>query len=89
MAHPTTARRPKTGPPRSPATLPCWRVAVAIAIVSARDLAGGWNDGSRLATVESLVDYHTLAIDDSAFVKIRWPAAYYERPDAYQSTSPG
>jgi len=59
-------------------------VAVAIAIVSARDLAGGWNDGSRLATVESLVDYQTLAIDDSAFVKIRWPAAYYERPDAYQ-----
>ena len=30
--------------------------------------AGGWNDGSRLATVESLVDHHTWVIDDSIFV---------------------
>jgi len=51
-------------------------VAVAMAIVSARDLAGGWNDGSRLATVEALVDYHTLAIDDSIFVKIPWPSYF-------------
>jgi hypothetical protein len=43
--------------------------ATIIAAVSARDYAGGWNDGSRLATVESLVDRHTLAIDDSIFVR--------------------
>ena len=30
--------------------------------------AGGWNDGSRLATVESVVDRHTWVIDDSIFV---------------------
>jgi hypothetical protein len=47
-----------------------WAVAAAVAIASARDYAGGWNDGSRLATVECLVDYHTLAIDDSIFVKV-------------------
>jgi len=29
--------------------------------------AVGWNDGSRLATVESLVDYHTWQIDQSIF----------------------
>src|SRR5207249_10298704 len=42
--------------------------AVAIAFVSARPYAGGWNDGSRLASVESLVDHHTWAIDNSIFV---------------------
>lgn len=44
--------------------------AAFIALLSARPYAGGWNDGSRLATVESLVDRHTLAIDDSMFVKV-------------------
>ena len=44
--------------------------ATAIALVSASDYAGGANDGSRLATVESLVDYHTLAIDHSIFVQV-------------------
>jgi len=29
-----------------------------------------WNDGSRFATVESLVDRHTVAIDDSPFLPI-------------------
>ncbi len=29
-----------------------------------------WNDGSRFATVESLVDQHTVAIDDSPFLPI-------------------
>ncbi len=43
-------------------------VAVVIAAVSAHPYAGGWNDGSRLATVESLVDRHTWVIDDSIFV---------------------
>jgi len=44
--------------------------ALVIAIVSARSYAGSWNDGSRLATVESLVDRHTFAIDDSIFVQV-------------------
>ncbi|HEX9867029.1 MAG TPA: hypothetical protein VGC99_00290, partial [Candidatus Tectomicrobia bacterium] len=43
--------------------------AATVAIVSARSYAGGWNDGSRLATVESLVDHRTLAIDRSIFVQ--------------------
>lgn len=47
-------------------------VAGAIALLSAKDYAGSWNDGSRLATVESIVDYRTLAIDRSIFV---WPQA--------------
>jgi hypothetical protein len=44
-------------------------VAAAVALLSAHSYAGGWNDGSRLATVECLVDYHTLAIDRSIFVQ--------------------
>lgn len=44
-------------------------VAVAIAVTSARPYAGSWNDGSRLAAVESLVDRHTWSIDDSIFVR--------------------
>jgi hypothetical protein len=44
--------------------------AAAIAGASARDHAGAWNDGSRLATVECLVDRGTLAIDDSIFVQV-------------------
>jgi hypothetical protein len=42
---------------------------VVLATVSALPYAGGWNDGSRLATVESIVDRHTLAIDDSIFCR--------------------
>jgi hypothetical protein len=37
------------------------------AVVSSRNDVGGWNDASRLATVESLVDSHTLSIDSSIF----------------------
>jgi hypothetical protein len=48
-------------------------VAAILALLSAKPYAGGWNDGSRLATVESLVDRHTLAIDDSTFVKVPGP----------------
>jgi hypothetical protein len=49
------------------------RVALALAALTAaaagtRPYAGGWNDGSRLATVEALVDFGTMAIDDSIFV---------------------
>ena len=43
--------------------------AVVVALCSAHNYAGGWNDGSRLATVESLVDYHTWSIDASIFVQ--------------------
>src|SRR5689334_2873895 len=43
-------------------------VAFAGAAAGARPCAGGWNDGSRLAAVESLVERGTLAIDDSVFV---------------------
>ncbi len=44
-------------------------VTVLIAIVGAQSTVGGWNDGSRLAAIESLVDRHTWAIDDSIFVR--------------------
>ena len=39
-----------------------------LAVLTARPYAGSWNDGSRLATVECLVDQHTWAIDDSIYV---------------------
>src|SRR5262245_39412023 len=45
-------------------------IATGGALLSARPYAGSWNDGSRLATVECLVDFHTLAIDDSIFVRV-------------------
>ncbi|GIW80788.1 MAG: hypothetical protein KatS3mg105_2595 [Gemmatales bacterium] len=54
--------------------------AAALVLVSIRPTAGGWNDGSRLATVEALVDYHTLAIDRSIFVDVP-PSANPYRPD--------
>jgi hypothetical protein len=44
--------------------------AVVLAAVTARPYAGSWNDGSRLAAVESLVDRHTLAIEESIFVRV-------------------
>jgi hypothetical protein len=48
-------------------------LAVGIATFSARPYAGGWNDGSRLATVETLVDQHTWRIDHSTFVQVPHP----------------
>ncbi len=45
-------------------------IAVVLAVLVARPYAGSWNDGSRLATVESLVDRHTWIIDDSIFVQV-------------------
>jgi hypothetical protein len=49
-----------------------WIVAacVVIAAISARPYAGGWNDGSRLASVEAIVDHHTLQIDRSIYVDV-------------------
>ena len=54
--------------------------ALAVAAVGARPFACGANDGSRLATVECLVDYHTLAIDRS-----NW----FERHQRQDSAGPG
>lgn len=45
-------------------------VSVFVAVVSAKQYAGCWYDGSRLAMVDSLVDRHTLAIDDSIWVTV-------------------
>ena len=44
-------------------------IAFLIAALGAKHYAGSWNDGSRLAAVESLLDRGTLAIDDSVFCK--------------------
>src|SRR5205085_1542791 len=43
--------------------------AALLAVVSARWAAASYNDGSRLAAVECLVDHHTLSIDDSVYVR--------------------
>lgn len=56
--------------------------AGVIAVVSARPYAGAWNDGSRLATVECLVDHHTLAIDRSIFVCVPQGRSPYPSGDA-------
>jgi MFS family permease len=45
-------------------------IALAVAALSARPYAGGWNDGSRLACVESLADQGTFIIDHSIFVRV-------------------
>jgi hypothetical protein len=45
--------------------------ALLLAGLGAQPYAGGWNDGSRLAAVESLGDRHTFVIDDSIFCKPR------------------
>ena len=47
----------------------------AVGLAGAFPYAGSWNDGSRLAAVESLVDHHTLAIEDSIFVRVPADAA--------------
>jgi hypothetical protein len=57
-------------PVRGTSSLYLWLLglfALVAVLVSARPYAGGWNDGSRLAAVESLADRHTFAIDDSIF----------------------
>jgi hypothetical protein len=51
-------------------------LAVSLAATVARPYADSWNDGSRLATVESLVDRHTWIIDDSIFVRVPQPDEY-------------
>src|SRR3954447_2581810 len=51
---------------------PGWLVfglALVLGAVGARPYAGSWNDGSRLAAVQSLGDHGTFAIDRSLFVQ--------------------
>jgi hypothetical protein len=53
--------------------LAAWLLGLAGLIVvaaSALPYAGSWNDGSRLAAVESIADRHTMAIDDSIFCRV-------------------
>jgi hypothetical protein len=57
-----------------------------IALASARPYAGSWNDGSRLATIESLIDQGTLAIDRSIFVEVPKPETDVALP--YPSNRP-
>ncbi len=61
-------------------------LAAIIALASARNYAGGWNDGSRLATAEALVDQHTLVIDRSIFVQPPPPESV--EPNPYPSDKP-
>jgi hypothetical protein len=61
-------------------------LAAAVAGLSACRAAGGWNDGSRLATVECLVDYGTLAIDRSVYVRFV-PTEHPGTPPPYQNPS--
>lgn len=44
--------------------------STAVALIVARPHADGYNDGSRLGTVESLVDHGTFAFDRSIFVSV-------------------
>src|SRR5690348_7365711 len=59
--------------------------AAVVAVVSPDPYAGGWNDGSRLAAVESLAERGTFVIDDSIFVRV--PAAE-GRPRPYPPDRP-
>jgi hypothetical protein len=62
-------------------------VAVGIAVFAARPYAGCWNDGSRLAAVETLVDQHTWIIDRSTFVQVP-PAGDSPTPLPYDPAEP-
>jgi hypothetical protein len=46
-------------------------LALALAALGARPFASSWNDGSRLASVESLAERGTFCIDDSVFLHPR------------------
>ena len=59
-------------------------LAILVAVVSASTYADSYNDGGRLAVVESLIDHGTLAIDDSIFVKVPFtirPHPYRNAPE--------
>jgi hypothetical protein len=55
--------------------------ALVISIATVRPYASGWNDASRLATVEMLVDRGSLIIDDSIFVLPDCEPSPYEADD--------
>lgn len=57
-----------------------WVAAIALvtAVISARPYAGGWNDGSRLAAVESLAERETFVIGESVFVRVPRFASPYD-----------
>ena len=52
--------------------------AFAVAAAGAKPFASAWNDGSRLASVESLVTRGTFCIDESVFLHARQAA--HRRP---------
>ena len=56
-------------------------IATLIAVLGAKSHAGGWNDGSRLASVEMLSERGSFVIDDSIFVKV--PPIEAGRPSPY------
>jgi hypothetical protein len=58
----------------------------ALAVLTARPYAGGWNDGSRLATVECLVDHRTWAIDESIYLAPATAARPPYAPDTPAAT---
>lgn len=58
-------------------------LALLVALVGARPFAAGWNDGSRLATVESLVDHGTWIIDDSIYIRPPADAFPYQPDDIF------
>lgn len=45
-------------------------VCLVLIVLLAKPYAGGWNDASRLATAESVVDRATMSIDYSIFVRV-------------------
>ena len=55
--------------------------SLIIAVLSARPYAGSWNDGSRLASVEALVDHGTLAVDQTIFVQSHLQPSPYPLDD--------
>ncbi len=55
--------------------------SLLVAIITVRPYASSWNDASRLATVEMLVDRGTLVIDDSIFVIPNIEPSPYEADD--------
>ncbi len=66
-------------------------IALAVALLSPFPNARSWNDASRLATVEALVDYHTLAIDQSFYShNLAWlDESPCQRSDEYNFTGTG
>ena len=60
-------------------------IALIFLAIGGAQHAGSWNDGSRLATVEALVDHHTFAIDRSIFVRPSATANPYPSENALLS----